>query len=267
MHWAEKFSYLYRVKDEYPQDTKQKAIDEIEKRLGGKVVSVRETEESSTEFNSFKLCEALVELNPIMNLFTQIEEIVPKLDGWCSVPKAFALASAVLTLRPKVVVELGVYGGRSLIPMALALKEIGEGKCIGIDPWDQNASIQGQTQEHVNFWGTLNHGNIMDTFIANMDKLEVRPFVEVIRMRSDAYNPPNEINILHTDGNHGDQAVRDVARYAPRVPVGGLVFMDDINWVGGSVSQACQNLLAMGFVRLYHYQKDGDDWAVFQRIK
>jgi hypothetical protein len=214
MHWTEKFSYLYRVKDEYPQDTKQKSIDEIEKKLGGKVVSVRETGESSTEFNSFKLCEALVELNPIMNLFTHIEEIVPKLDGWCSVPKAFALASAVLTLRPKVVVELGVYGGRSLIPMALALKEIGEGKVIGVDCWDANASAQGQEGEHQQFWVNLNHTAIRDTFIKNLDKLELRGFVDVIQMKSSQVTPPKVIDLAHIDANHGPEAIKDVERFA-----------------------------------------------------
>ena len=40
----------------------------------------------------------------------------------------------VLALRPAVVVEIGVWRGSSLLPMALALKELGRGQIVGVDP-------------------------------------------------------------------------------------------------------------------------------------
>ena len=76
-------------------------------------------------------------------LFAQIEsELAVHKDGWCSIEKAYALASAIIALRPGVVVEIGIWAGRSLIPMALALKKVGAGKIIGIDPWRAEESAK-----------------------------------------------------------------------------------------------------------------------------
>ena len=44
--------------------------------------------------------------------------------------------------RPKVIVELGIFGGRSLLPQALQLRDNGDGGIIyGIDPWTKAAAL------------------------------------------------------------------------------------------------------------------------------
>ena len=67
-----------------------------------------------------------------MNLFSQIEAL-PMIGDWCPLDKAKTLAAMVLALRPAVVVEIGVWRGSSLLPMALALKELGRGQIVGVD--------------------------------------------------------------------------------------------------------------------------------------
>ena len=59
------------------------------------------------------------------NLFLDIADVVPRLNGWCSVNKAQHLAAMVCALQPVTAVEIGVFGGKSLIPMAMAMKRIG----------------------------------------------------------------------------------------------------------------------------------------------
>lgn len=199
-----------------------------------------------------------------MNLFAQIESILPDLKGWCPPEKAQALAAMVVTLRPEVVVELGVWTGASLIPMALAVKQNGVGSVLGIDPWSSQASIEGQVKaEDQQFWSNASmHEVEFNRFMGNLDKYGLHDVVRIARKRSNDVVPPEKIGLLHIDGNHGPQAVMDVNRFAPKVVFGGLVVMDDLNWSGGFVGEAADALKNMGYKHLYPLGTG----AVYQRI-
>lgn len=197
------------------------------------------------------------------NLFTAIQELVPKLDGWCSPAKAQMLAAAVLTLRPQVSVEIGVFGGRSFLPLALAHKEIGTGILIGIDPWTEHASKQGQLNpEDYKFWATCDHEVVYQRFRNWAVQLGVMDTIRIERKQSDYADPPKVIDFLHLDGNHGPQVENDARRFMPNVRVGGLVFVDDLDWFAGYVRKAEEYMLNSGFVKLYHMDTGG----MYQRI-
>lgn len=196
-----------------------------------------------------------------MNLNQRIAEIVPKMGGWCSIEKGQELALAVLKTHAKVVVEIGVLNGRSFLPMAMALKEQGSGTAIAIDPWSAPASVVGQNEVNANWWGRLDHESIYQDFLANVKKNGVSDFVRVLRQPSDNVKPPSKIDVLHIDGNHSEQAIRDVERFASKVVRGGFVFCDDIGWDGGAIQKAVELLLSMGFVKSF----DRDTGAMFER--
>ena len=198
-----------------------------------------------------------------MKLFTDISEwLVASKNDWCKPVKAHALAAAILTLRPAIVVEIGVFRGGSFIPMAMAVREVGRGLAIAIDPWSAQASVEGQAGANKEWWASVNHDVVAKEFVEQVALLSLGEFVQVVRKRSDDAIVPAKIDILHVDGNHGEQAVKDVERFAPNVRVGGMVFMDDIGWDGGAVGRACERLLGMGFIKLY----DMDTGAMFQRV-
>lgn len=196
-----------------------------------------------------------------MNPFQEIEQLIPKCHGWCSVERAMVMASAVIAMRPAVSVEIGVWGGRGVIALALAHKLVG-GKVIGIDPWDREASIVGQTGENLKWWSSVNHEEVYQDCIKRIGDAGLTHCVEIIRAKSDDVTPPKEITILAIDGNHSDQAMRDVNRYAENIVLGGIVFADDLQWDGGGVLKSVERLTEMGFRKLY----DLDTGAVFQRI-
>lgn len=187
------------------------------------------------------------------------------LPGWCTPQKAYALASLVIGTRPEVIVEIGVFGGRSFLPMALALKEIGKGMAIGIDPWSAAASVEGQMHpEDVKYWGQMiDHEEVYKRFTSEVFKLGLNNMTRVMRLRSDQAPVPPMINILHIDGNHGEQANADARRFAPVVVVGGYAILDDIGWTGGGPQRAADFCQEIGFKRMY----DLDSGAVFQRIR
>lgn len=197
----------------------------------------------------------LVETSTDMRaLIARIESLVVGLDGWCSPAKACTLASAVIALRPDTVVEIGVWGGRSFLPMAMAMREIGRGMAIGIDPWNPKASMIGQSQANREWWGNIDHEMVYGRFMKNVSELGLSNVVKICRAKSDEVEPPQSIGILHIDGNHGPQAEKDIQRFAPNVKAGGLLIMDDLNWEGGYVGRAYENAKRMGFEELYRIE-------------
>ena len=63
-----------------------------------------------------------------------VQTVLPTLEGWCSKSKANHFIDLILAVKPEVYVEIGVFGGSSIFPVASALKYLGKGVVIGIDP-------------------------------------------------------------------------------------------------------------------------------------
>jgi predicted O-methyltransferase YrrM len=188
----------------------------------------------------------------------------------CSAEKASTLGALVIGLRPKTVVEIGVWMGSSFLPMALAMRSYGvpgTHVCVAIDPWDPAASVEGQRNpKNVAWWGRVSHDKAHETFVQRVHELGLEPIVSVQRCRSEQADVPGRIDMLHIDGNHGEQAIGDVIRFAPNVPIGGIVVMDDIKWEAAergttAVELAVEKLCSLGFDKLY----DLGTGAVFQR--
>lgn len=206
-----------------------------------------------------------------MSLFSDIESALNSKElkeGWCTYSKAEVLAACILTTRPNVVVEIGVWAGRSLIPMAMACKYVGNGVVIGIDPWSKEASIEGLEGANLEWWSNVApHEWIYGEFQKALDKFNVRNNVTIHRMKSDDFTPPEHIGLLHVDGSHTVQALRDVTRYCPCVEQGGFCFMDDISWVTSSAANTVDQIKSYGFVERFRFNTALDNGALFQRLQ
>jgi predicted O-methyltransferase YrrM len=198
-------------------------------------------------------------MKTITELMMKIEDVVPKLEGWCDVYKAQHLAAMVISMRPKVTVEIGVFGGRSLCPISMAHSFIEYGYALGIDPWAKSASLDGMDGENKQWWDNLDHDAIYSGFMSASARLRADGFMKVERMTSNeaVHLTPNVIDLLHIDGNHGPQAIADVDNYATRLRAGGILVMDDVDWAAPAVTQ----INALGFRHLYQLGTG----AVFQR--
>ena len=199
-------------------------------------------------------------------IFTEILDKFTRIDGWCTEKKALALASLVIGMRPQTVVEVGVFGGKSALPMALALKENGFGVIHCIDSWSAEVSASGEEAANVEWWGKLDHEAVYQKFMSLMNEFQVQKYCKVHRAKSDDVKPPTFIDLFHCDGSHTDQAVKDVLRFAARVRIGGIVVMDDLEWSGGGVKRAVQTLESMGFRSLYTVSGTSENWGVFQKL-
>jgi hypothetical protein len=158
--------------------------------------------------------------------------------GGASMLKTLMLADVIIELNAKRVVEIGVYRGRLLLPLAVVMERRELGEVVGIDPYSANAAEQ-HDDHHVGVdlrvwpgsvdWDSL-HGDVVDA----IGRLGLRRSCRLLRMTShDAAQlfEPASIDLLHIDGNHDREAVLDDARlYLPLVTPGGYVVLDDAGW-------------------------------------
>lgn len=196
-------------------------------------------------------------------LFDKIKETITPLGGWTTVNKAHRFAAVVYALQPEVCVEIGVWCGRGSLAIALALKSVGRGVIHSIDPWSPVASVEGQFEADANHWKKADHEGAYRCFLEQIQRLDLSAQIKVVRDRSDAVTPPENIGFLVIDGNHGDVAILDVKRYAPKVLIGGLVYMDDLDWSTGSVRRASELLKSMGFKEVYPLEGG----AMYQKVQ
>jgi len=154
------------------------------------------------------------------------------LEGWSTPARGIEMAELILETKPDVVVELGVFGGRSLIAQALALKFNGRGMIYGIDPWKTEAALEGENQANQEWWAKVDLHQMHKATMEAVWRLELEPFVTIIRQRSEHCAMLfGNADIISIDGNHSEVAsCRDVTLYAPLLAPGGYIWMDDTNW-------------------------------------
>jgi predicted O-methyltransferase YrrM len=167
------------------------------------------------------------------DVFGLILDAEAKLAGWCSREKALTIVRIVLEERPKTCVEIGVFGGRSLMPCAAALRHNGEGEIYGIEAWSPNIAIE-QATNAVNddWWSKVDFAGIKREFYRFAAATNLTPHVRLIEAPSGrAAALFDTIDFLHIDGSHSMvNAAEDVILYARKVRSGGIVVFDDVNW-------------------------------------
>lgn len=175
-----------------------------------------------------------------------VRSTLPTIDGWRNAETCTALARCVLEEKPEFAIEIGVYEGRGLIAIALAMRENGAGKVIGIDPWSQEASVTGWSDQNKDWWGKLDHHKVMQNCETHISEIGVKDQVELIRLGSiEALQGIRDRNLsvglLSIDGNRSAaQSSFDVSNYVPLVKNGGYVFFEDAHW---STTQSAVRLL------------------------
>jgi len=197
------------------------------------------------------------------------EQVIQPLPGWSSPYKAHRIACLVYGIGAETSVEIGVYGGRSFLGMAIAHKVMAKGTAIAIDPWSNAAAVEGYTGENKVFWENNPLEQIYNGFVRLMRETETSPRVRIVREKSDNVVPPEQIDVLSIDGLHTAQAIRDAIRFGSHVRTGGFCIMDDLEWANDGkqhVMDAVAKLTELGFQELYRV-KESNTWAVYQLLK
>lgn len=183
----------------------------------------------------------------------QIRRWASESEGWTTADRCVEMAQLILDTKPQTIVEIGVFGGRSFIPQALALKQNRKehgivGRIYGLDPWKKDATIEGyegndaDVKANKDWWMSVDIHMIHKLAAEAVWKYHVDEHAILIRSASQYCHeciPP--IDILVVDGNHSEVAsCRDVALYMPKLNGGGYAWMDDCGW---PTTQSAQRLM------------------------
>jgi len=168
-------------------------------------------------------------------LLRDVGSVVPTLEGWCSVAKAQEMAGSVFEEDCQAIVELGVFGGRSLVPLAMACRAKGSGRATGVDPWTVEAALDSVAEpENRDWWSKVDLAGIRRGFEVQLRRLGLEPWVRILAQSSQhalASLGTETIDFLHIDSNHSETvSVWEVSAYLPLVRPGGIVVLDDIDW-------------------------------------
>jgi hypothetical protein len=180
------------------------------------------------------------QLHPEVRAF--IEEVVASVPvdfgGGSGSGKALVLADLIARFGITDTVEIGVYRGRSLLPVAAMLRVVGGGVATGIDPWGVDEALQ--HDEHavgprVNDW-VRSHPweETYQGVVQRVEQLRLQDHCRILRMTSEEAAPQladRSVGLVHIDGNHDRAAVdRDAELYLPKLVPGGFLVLDDASW-------------------------------------
>ncbi len=190
---------------------------------------------------------------------------IPRLEGWCNVEKAKAMARLVVGLEKPSCLELGVFGGRSLIAMGLGVKFAANGGLVeGVDPFTASAALEG-TNDAVNqeWWAKLDYAMILRGAQDGIRRLGLSEIVRLVLKRSQdvvGNYADGSIDVLHQDSNHSEEvSCWEVASWTPKMKPGGFWVFDDTNWPSTQLAQG-RLMTQHGYTKI----EDHTEWAIFR---
>lgn len=171
-------------------------------------------------------------------LLDNAKKALPKIQGWCSPEKAEMLIRLIVNNKLTALIEIGVFGGSSLIPQAMALKYNDAGKIYGIDPWTKDAALEHMFDNaNKEWWGSLDLRKIYEHCCTNIALYGLDQFVALLPDKAENVVDQfadGSIDLLHIDGNHSEElSYKDATLYLPKVRSGGFVAFDDVWWTDG----------------------------------
>lgn len=182
------------------------------------------------------------------------------MEGWCTHEKACNLFNIVYTNELKLCVEIGTFGGKSMIAIALALKALNDGIVFGIDPWKVDACLEGTNGEENNkWWSEIDWNKIISSYFDKAQEFDVLGHMAHFRKHDTQclqYFSDESIDLIHFDSNHSEEvACRTVNDWWGKIRSQGVIVMDDIDWDGQD--KAADLLKKKGVLVIKEYDKYG----------
>jgi hypothetical protein len=165
-----------------------------------------------------------------------VEKVLASIEhGWATKEKALALIDCVRKSNSRLSVEIGVFGGKSFIPLALAHKEMKAGYAIGIDAWNHKACLEGINDPENNaWWKSLNFKDIYYSCVEAIERYDLDDYACLCKMTSLTFGillPDNSIDVMHQDSNHSEEvSCAEINLFASKMKSGSYWIMDDTDW-------------------------------------
>ena len=189
------------------------------------------------------------------------------MQGWCCEEKQEDLFHYIDLYNCKKGLEIGVFGGSSFIRAGMMFKANG-GKITGIDPYcAEDSNRYDEEGANKEWWRTVDYEKIKVGCLLAIQTFGLKKVCDLLVTNSDDYCDKvedNSLDFIHIDGNHTEvQSTLDCELYLPKLKVGGILVMDDIEWE--SVRKARQ-WLNEHCKMLVERNINGNSWGVYEKI-
>lgn len=199
-------------------------------------------------------------MNLPSHIHAAIDGYLPHQNGWTTVQRGQEMAEWILEIKAKVIVDIGVFAGRSTIAMGFAARELGDSHVYGIDPWKVEMAVEGEKDEaNADWWKQradlerMHRETMQWIWDHRLDQ-----WVTIIRQASQyVHQLFPVIDFCNIDGQHAEVAsCRDVQLYVPKVRKGGIITFDDTGWEQtqkalGMMDEMCELVNDTGQARTY----------------
>ncbi|MFC0282493.1 glycosyltransferase [Camelimonas abortus] len=162
------------------------------------------------------------------------------IGGGSGFPKVAVMAALAEFLGLTTYIEVGVYRGRSFLPLAWSFAQRG-GHSIAVDPYSRDEADEKGLPDDIReavaaFIATTDWDSVYDEFMGRRSALELDASTTVFRKASSAAFPlvaekASGSMMIHIDGNHDTRCVmEDVRRYMSLMADGDVLVLDDTDW-------------------------------------
>lgn len=171
---------------------------------------------------------------------------IQAVHGWTREVQLRYLMRQVRALPDRaLVVELGVWQGRSVLAMAEACRGTSK-RVFAIDPWVDYDEGGGAVSGYLARYGVTSFEEVYEAFVAHCRRLALEPWIVTVRApsvetaRAWRHGP---VSLVFVDASHHYDAVRaDLEAWVPLVRPDGIVCGDDWEW--DSVRRAVEDFVA-----------------------
>lgn len=150
----------------------------------------------------------------------------------CSKEKISFLMDHILKTKPQICVEVGVFAGATLLPVAVTLKYLGGGKAYAIDAWSNDvATFNMKPHDHNRErWSQLDLKAVYYKFKSRLYDWDVESKVKILKKTSEKAAPDvNQIDFLHLDGDYTEEgSYNDAVLYLSKVKPGGYILYSNV---------------------------------------
>ena len=177
-------------------------------------------------------CETISLISDVQ--FQQLKkDVVSELENsWCSAPKIDLMMELIHQIKPEVCVEIGVFTGSSLLPVAATLKYLRKGHVYAIDAWSNQETVKHINNDDPNYvwWSNVDMQAAQKACQELVARWELHSFCSLMQVTSSAAAPQlPEIDFLHLDGNFSKEgSLADVELYLPKVKAGGYILLSNL---------------------------------------
>ncbi len=179
-------------------------------------------------------------------LFPSVMDKLLKIEGWTQKEQLEYLMQRVKELPDNsVIVEIGVWQGRSALAMGEACRGTGK-RIYAVDPWIDYETKKGLLSSRLSEFGVDSVDSVYDKFLTNLSRFELKQWIEPIKATSidvAATWSRGECDFVFIDGDHNYEPVLADLRAWTRLARKGAVIAGD-DWQIDSVQSAVKDFIA-----------------------